>query len=467
MSPAHAPRGNTARSKAGQLFDRVGRSRPIPGNAVSFQHDPAAAYDVMLEAIDSARSWIHFDNYIIRDDRTGERFASALAARARDGVAVRLLSDWLGSFGTSRRFWRRLRAAGVEVRLFNPPQLGLLANLSRNHRKLVVADGRVAVTGGICIGDEWVGDAARGALPWRDSSVRIEGPAAAALDRAFARVWAACGPALPEGELAGEVEAAGEAEVRVLEGEPRRSRLGRVVVLNLASASRRVWITDAYLVAPAALAEALADAARDGVDVRILVPGSSDLPLIRNLTRIGYRPLLAAGVRIFEWSGPMLHAKTSVADGRWVRIGSTNLNWSSLLGNWELDVIIEHPDAAAEMERVFRRDLARSAEVQLRPPRATGALGELLPAGLAIGTPPEAPPSHVPGPRERRRRHLVALGAVVASARRGLYGTTALILLALSVLAFVVPKVVGILFGLLSLGLALLAARGALQAHRP
>lgn len=463
----HQPRGTADRSKAGQLFDRVGRGRPIPGNAVSFQHDPATAYDAMLEVIASARRWIHFDNYIIRDDRTGERFASALAARARDGLAVRLMTDWFGSFGTGRAFWRRLRDAGVEVRLFNPPQLGLLANLSRNHRKLVVADGQVAVTGGICIGDEWVGDAARGALPWRDSSVRIEGPAAAALDRAFARAWAACGTALPDEELAGEVEAAGDAEVRVLEGEPWRSRLSRVVVLNLASASQRVWITDAYLVAPSALAEALADAARDGVDVRILVPGSSDLPLVRNLTRIGYRPLLAAGVRIFEWGGPMLHAKTSVTDGRWVRIGSTNLNWSSLLGNWELDVIIEHPEAAAEMERVFRHDLAQSAEVGLRPPRAAGPLGELLPAGLAIGTPVEVPPAHVPGRRERRRRRLVALGAVVASARRGLYGTTALILLALSVLAFVVPEVVGILFGLLSLGLALLAARGALRAHRP
>lgn len=460
---AHPPRGTTDRSKAGRLFDRVGRGRPIPGNHVSFQHDPAAAYDAMLDVIASARRWIHFDNYIIRDDRTGRRFAEALAARARDGVAVRLISDWLGSFGTRRRFWNDLRRAGVEVRLFGPPTWDLVANLSRNHRKLVVADGAVAVTGGICIGDEWAGEPTRGQLPWRDSTVRIAGPAATALDRAFARVWARCGPPLDEAELIADVPAAGTAEVRVLDGEPGRSRLGRLVLLNLASATDRVWITDAYLVAPSTLTEALADAVRDGVDVRILVPGSSDLPLVRNLTRIGYRTLLGAGVRIYEWGGPMLHAKTAVTDGRWVRIGSTNLNWSSLLGNWELDVIIEDAKAAAEMEQVFRRDLAQSAEVSARPIRAPGRLGEILPAALQLEAPEHLPPNHVPGRRERRRRRWVALGAVAASARLGLFGTVALLLFGLAVLAFIAPRLMGFLLGVLSLTLAFLAVRGAVR----
>lgn len=462
MTDAPAPRGLGDRSKAGRLFDRVARSRPIPGNRVSFQHDPDTAYRVMLEVIASATRWVHFDNYIFRDDRTGRRFAEALAARARDGVAVRVMTDWLGSFTTGRRFWRRLRDAGVEVRIFGPPRLNPLANLARNHRKLVVADGADAVTGGMCIGDEWSGDPERGRMPWRDTMVRIEGPAAVALDRAFGRVWSAAGPPLPESELLHDTPEVGEAEVRVLEGEPGRSRVGRIVMLNLASATTRVWITDAYLVAPSMLVESMGDAVRDGVDVRVLVPSSSDLPFVRNLTRIGYRPLLAAGVRIFEWNGPMLHAKTSVADGRWVRVGSTNLNWSSLLGNWELDVIIEHPAAAAEMELTFRRDLARSSEVLVRPPRAPGRLRELLPDALAITEPEEEPPPHLPGLRERRRRGLVALGAVLASARRGLWGSAALVLLGLGVLAFVLPRAVGILFGVLSLTLALLAGRGAL-----
>lgn len=450
------------RSKAGRLFDRVGRGRPIPGNDVSFQHDPETAYEVMLGVIAGATRWVHFDNYIFRDDRSGQRFADALAERARAGVPVRVMTDWVGSFGTGRRFWRRLRAAGVEVRIFGPPRWNPLANLSRNHRKLVVADGVDAVTGGVCIGDEWVGDPARGRQPWRDTMVRVRGPAAVAMDRAFARTWAAAGAPLPEEELLHDAPAAGPAEVRVLEGEPGRSRLGRLVMLNLASATDRVWITDAYLVAPSLLVEAMADAVRDGVDVRVLVPGTSDLPLVRNLTRIGYRSLLRAGVRIFEWNGPMLHAKTSVADGRWVRVGSTNLNWSSLLGNWELDLIIEHPAAAAEMERVFRRDLAHSSEVVIRPARRPARRGDARPGALALQPPEEALPDHRPGLRERRRRGLVALGAVLGSARRGLWGTAAVVLLGLGALAFVLPRAVGILFGLLSLGLAILAGRGAL-----
>jgi cardiolipin synthase A/B len=458
-----APRNVGQRSKAGRLFDRVARSRPIPGNLVTFQHDPATAYEAMLEVIVAARRWVHFDNYIFRDDRIGQRFADALAERATAGVAVRVMTDWLGSFGTSRRFWNRLRDAGVEVRIFGPPSWSLVSNLSRNHRKLVVADGAVAMTGGVCIGDEWLGDPERGQLPWRDSTVRIAGPAAVALDQAFAQTWAVCGSALPDDEQLHETPKVGDAEVRVLAGEPGRSRLSRIAMLNLATATDRVWITDAYMVAPSALTEALNDAVRDDVDVRILVPGTSDLPVVRNLTRIGYRPLLEAGVRIFEWSGPMLHAKTAVTDGRWVRIGSTNLNWSSLLRNWELDVIIEHPAAAAELERVFRRDLAQSAEVQVRAVRAPGRIKRLLPAALALGAPEDPPPHHQPGRLERRRRRLIALGAVVASARRGLFGTVAIILLGLAILAFVLPRAVGVLFGLLSLVLALLAGRGAFR----
>ena len=458
------PRGGAFdRSKTGRMFDRVARERPIPGNRVTLQHDAPAGLEAMLTVIASARRWVHFDNYIIRDDQTGERFAAALMAQARAGVPVRVLTDWLGSFGTSRRYWRRLREAGVEVRLFGPPTFRLLNNLSRNHRKLVVADGVDAVTGGICIGDEWAGDPASERLAWRDSAVRIEGPAAAALDHAFARIWARAGSPLPETELVTEVPAAGSAEVRVLAGEPGRSRLGRMTLLVLAGATHRTWLTDAYMVAPRLLVDALADAARDGVDVRILVPGSSDLPLIRNLTRIGYRDLLASGVRIFERGGPMLHAKSAVTDGRWVRLGSTNLNWSSLLGNWELDVIIEDAEAAAEMERTFRRDLDQSAEVILRPARAPGPLRRILPKALALTAPEEPPPAHQPGRRERRKRRLVAVLTLVASARRWLFGTGAVVLLGFAILAFVAPRVVGLFFGLLSLVLALLVGRKVLD----
>lgn len=463
MSSERVPRALPERSKPGRMFDRVGRGRPIPGNHVTLLHDAADALDEMLALIASAERWIHFDNYIFRDDATGHRFADALMERARSGVVVRVLTDWLGSFGTGRKFWNRLRAAGIEVRLFGPPRLRApLTFLSRNHRKVVIADGARSITGGICIGDEWAGVPARALLPWRDSAVRIDGPAATVLDRAFGRVWAACGSPLPADELATEVAPAGEAKVRILAGEPGLSRMGRMAALVLAGAANRVWITDAYMVAPRSIAEAMADAARDGVDVRLLVPGSSDLPFIRNLTRTGYRSLLAAGVRIFEWSGPMLHSKTTVTDSMWVRIGSTNLNWSSLIGNWELDVVIEDPKVAAEMEGAFRRDLEASAEVLSRPVRAPEAFQRVLPAALDITQPHQTLPLHSPGWHERNQRRLVTLRAVVTSARRGLFGSAAIILLVVGALALLAPRVTGFLLGAGSLLLAALAVRGAL-----
>ena len=178
----------------------------------------------------------------------------------------------------------------------------------------------------------------------------IQGPAAAVLDQTFVNVWELTGAEVPLDQVAGVVEPVGDADVRVISGEPGRERAYRVIELLTAGSVERLWITDAYLVAPPRLFQALRDSARDGVDVRLLVPGSSDLPLIRNLSRIGYRDLLRSGVRIYEWDGPMLHAKTIMCDNRWVRIGSSNLNPSSLLGNYELDVLIEDAGLADAME---------------------------------------------------------------------------------------------------------------------
>ena len=289
----------------------------------------------MLEVIAGATRWIHFENYIIRS-RLGRLAFRRGARRPRAGGcsrpgAVRLAS---ASFATPRSYWRYLREAGVEVRPFHPlAPVDLVTNFSRNHRKLVVADGSRAVMGGLCIGCEWTGEdmraASRGAI--RRSTSRDRRP------RCWTRPSRAPGSVAggepPDEDVAGRVTPQGDAEVRVISGEPGRERAYRVIELLAAGSIERLWITDAYLVAPPRLFQALRDAARDGVDVRLLVPGSSDLPLVRNLSRIGYRDLLRSGVRIFEWDGPMLHAKTIMADGRWVRVGSSNLNPSSLLGN--------------------------------------------------------------------------------------------------------------------------------------
>src|SRR5947209_14717989 len=165
----------------------------------------------------------------------------------------------------------------------------------------------------------------------------MRGSAVPALDRAFGRVWRRAGAPLPPDELVGSVDAAGGCTARVVEGVPGGARIYRAVQLLAAGAAQRLWITDAYLIPPAPLYASLLDAARDGVDVRLLVPGTSDVPVVRNFTRVGYRELLRAGVRVFEYQGPMLHAKTLVADRRWARVGSSNLNVSSLLTNYELE----------------------------------------------------------------------------------------------------------------------------------
>ena len=438
-------------------INRAAAARPVPGNRVTLLVDGASTYDAMLAQIATARQWVHLENYIIRDDGVGHRFAEALSAKARDGVAVRVLYDWLGSFGTSRRFWRDLRRAGVEVRSFNPPHLvQVFANLSRNHRKLLVTDGAAAITGGQCIGDEWIGNPGRGLAPWRDTGVEIVGPAATALDGAFETTWRASGGDLPAAENRASVPEAGNAAVRVVVGEPGRERAYRTLEYLTAGSLERLWITDAYLVPPPRLFQALVDAAQDGADIRLLVPGTSDIAVVRNVTRIGYRRLLRAGIRIYEWEGPMLHAKTMVADGRWARIGTSNLNASSLLGNYEVDVLIEDTGFAQEMEALFRRDLDQSLEVERRI-RGRGRFQQVLPTGLHRRRSGPVPAHRARAPRQFRGRAAVAARTLVSAARRSVYGPLSLILVVLGTLFLVLPRTTAYAFGLVCVWFALAA----------
>ncbi|MEO8088998.1 MAG: phospholipase D-like domain-containing protein [Gemmatimonadales bacterium] len=445
-------------------ISRAAGGRPVPGNQVSLLIDGPNTYRAMLDAIAGAQRWVHFENYIIRSDAAGWRFAELLAARAREGVQVRVLYDWLGSIGTARSFWTYLRKAGAEVRAFHPPQLvDVLANVSRNHRKLVVADGSRAVLGGLCIGCEWTGESHIGGQPWRDTAVDIHGPAAAVLDQTFGTAWELTGSEIPPEQRAGVGEPAGSADVRIISGEPGRERAYRVIELLAAGSVERLWITDAYLVAPPRLFQALRDAARDGVDVRLLVPGSSDLPLIRNLTRIGYRDLLRSGVRIYEWDGPMLHAKTIICDDRWVRVGSSNLNTSSLLGNYELDALIEDPALAHAMEAQFRRDVARSSEVASRPVRGPRRISQALPAILTHQTPTEGAETYQRSGWEARHRAALVLRAIASNARRSVFGPISAIFLVLGLLFVALPRQSAYVLAILCAWFALGAAREAFR----
>jgi len=452
-----------ARSETARAIDRAAASRPIPGNRVVLLQDGPEAYAAMFEVIASATRFIHFENYIIRSDATGWQFAEVLAARAKAGIQVRVLYDWFGCLATRRRLWQFLRAAGCEVRCFNPPSpLHLLRAISRDHRKLVVADGARAVMGGLCIGDEWAGDPAKGIAPWRDTAVRIDGPAGQALDLAFRKLWGLAGPSLPEEEQAATIDAAGEASIRVVIGVPGRERAYRVIEYLAAGCRRRLWIVDAYLVPPPRLLEVLGLAERDGVDIRLLLPGASDVPFVRNLTRIGYRDMLRAGLRIFEWSGPMIHAKTMVADGQWTRVGTSNLNAWSLIGNYELDVVIEDAGVAQAMEQQFRRDIGSSVEVVREPRRAPGALSRVMPSRLAQRGAPE-PEAARRGRRELRARTVVAARRLASGAFKSLFGPISAVLVVLGLLAVGFPTIMGYAFGVLCLWLATAAA---LQAWR-
>jgi cardiolipin synthase len=283
---------------------------------------------------------------------------------------------------TASSFWDRLRDAGVEVRCYNPPSLDApFGWLSRDHRKLIVVDGEIGFITGLCIGEMWTGQPERKIEPWRDTGISVQGPAVAEIDRAFAQVWAMMGRPIPEDEVTATnapLEVGG-VSMRIVATVPATAGMFRVDQLVAALARHRVWLTDAYFAGTTTYVQALNAAARDGVDVRLLVPGSTDIPVVRSLTRTGYRSLLEAGVRVFEWNGAMLHAKTAVADGRWARVGSTNLNLSSWLGNCELDAVIEDEAFAGEMEAMYLEDLTNSTEIVLtskrkvRVPRDPGA----------------------------------------------------------------------------------------------
>jgi cardiolipin synthase A/B len=360
---------------ANQVFSRTSGAPLCEGNHVVLLKDAAENYPAWIQAIDAARRTIHFEMYIIHDDAQGTLFAEALLRKAREGVQVRVLYDWMGGFGkTSRAFWNRLRAGAVDVRCYNPPRFDRpLGWLSRDHRKTIVIDSAVAFVTGLCVGQAWAGQPARHLDPWRDTGIAVRGPAVADVEAAFAEAWAVAGAPLPASALGPPCPPQGDVPLRVVATVPNTAGLFRIDQLVAAMARHRLWLTDAYYAGTAPYVNALRAAARDGVDVRLLVPGASDIPLVRLFSRAGYRPLLEAGIRVYEWNGSMIHAKTAVADTRWARVGSTNLNVASWLGNRELDVIVEHEPFAREMEEMFLRDLANATEVVLRRNRVRAA----------------------------------------------------------------------------------------------
>ncbi len=390
--------GGLARRFADRALSRMAGAPLIPGNSISLLRNAEENYPAWMEAIRSAKRFIHFETYFFRSDSVGLQFAQLLEQKAREGVKVRLIYDWFGDRGSaSWFFWRRLRKAGVEVRCFRPPRLDdPIESLSRDHRKIIIVDRTIAFVSGLCVGQAWVGDKARDLAPWRDTGLSIQGPAVCEVDRSFRRMWNTLDRRHPVEDLRQRQSAqpAGDVALRIVPGEPGQGGLYRVDLLMAAMARKSIWLTDAYFFANPAYIQSLRAAAQDGVDVRLLLPQTSDIPVVRAMSRAGYRTLLEAGVRIFEWNGSMLHAKTAVVDDRWSRIGSTNLNIASWVGNYEMDVVVENHNFGLLMQEMYLDDLENATEIvltgrarvrpkELRRPRRRGKGGARHSAGRA------------------------------------------------------------------------------------
>lgn len=347
------------------------------GNRVTLLRDGPATFDAMVELIDAATTTIELESYIFRSDDVGRRMGDALVRAVTRGVSARLQIDWIGSRGTSQKFLRALRTAGVQLAVFNPPGFRRwMGMVPRDHRKLLVVDDSIGITGGLGVGREWTtGVQKLHRSRWRDTAVKIDGPAAHDMVQAFDRMWhravgserrgshrflrrkargAHLDPATDEPALVG-----------IIEGEPLRLRVSRALQIQAISAKRSIWIATAYFTPSPSEIEALNGAARDGVDVRILVPSRNDHPWVSLLARRFYRRLLTNGVRIWEWRGEMMHAKTAVVDGHWVRVGSTDFNPLGVAINYELDAVIEDKNLGADAEQMFLADLEESREVTL------------------------------------------------------------------------------------------------------
>jgi cardiolipin synthase len=352
----------------------------VEGNSVTLLRDGAEAFPPMLAAIEGARAQVLVEMYWFDSDRIGRRFAEALkAARAR-GCEVAVVYDSLGSITADGGMFQELRDHGVLVRDWNPvapwrQRFAADRLTRRNHRKLVIVDGSIAFTGGFNFADRWLPEAEGPA--WREDAVQLKGPVLASLFAAFQETWTRSGgpplhPLTTPDPIGGQ-----RVQVLAQAQSIERREISRAYRRRIEAATARAWITNAYFVPDGRVVRALRRAAKRGVDVRILVPRHSDIPMTRFASRARWETLLRAGVRIFEWQHSILHSKSAVIDGTWSTLGSFNLDYISFNFNMELNVAIEDPEFGNTMEQSFQRDLTNSTEIRLEDFRHR-PLGEQL-----------------------------------------------------------------------------------------
>jgi cardiolipin synthase len=357
------------------LEQAVNDSPLILGNKVTLLQDGAATYPAMFAAIRGARDHVNLETFIFEDDEIGQQFANLLLERQAQGVQVNVIYDSVGGLSTPAAFFERLRQGGVAVLEFNP--VNPLASQApwrlnnRDHRKLLVVDGRVAFIGGINVSSVYssgsvarrAGKTDEKASAWRDTDVQIEGPVVAELQKLFMETWAKQhGPPLAPKEYFPVLKPEGKEIVRAIGSTPDDpySLIYLTLISAIGNAERNVYLTIAYFVPDPQLLKSLTDAAARGVDVRLILPSHSDSEVTFQAGRSHYSGLLEAGVRIYERRGAVLHSKTAVIDGVWSCVGSSNIDWRSFLDNDEVNVVVLGREFAQQMEKMFAADLAAS-----------------------------------------------------------------------------------------------------------
>ena len=360
------------------VIESVTESPLTKGNKVTLLADGQAAYAAMFKAIENAKNHINLETFIIEDDAVGRKFSDLLLQKQVEGVQVNLIFDSVGSYSTPAPFSQRMRDRGIQVAEFNPVNPlkahghWLLAH--PDHRKILIIDGKVAIAGGINISSVYSSRLSgsrkvEGApLPWRDTDVQIEGPAVAEFQKLFFDTWQKQkGTKFTERKYFPDLKEEGNALVRVVGSTPgQNNRITFIVYVSaITFAEHSVHLTNAYLIPDHQILDAFTDAARRGVDVKIIVPSTSDSSMAINAARYNYSELLKAGVKIYECHNALLHAKTAVIDGVLSTGGFTNVDFWSLLSDVEVNVVILSHEFAMDMEKMFARDLAESDQIQL------------------------------------------------------------------------------------------------------
>lgn len=352
----------------------------VTGNRARLLVDGPQTHEAMFAAIEQAKHSIELETYILESGSVGERLAAALVRKRAQGVRVRVLYDAVGSLTTESSYFDRIRAQGIGLCTFNPVKptqanKDLTLN-NRDHRKILVVDRRIAFTGGVNISGVYAsgsfGSARRAPAEdlkkdgWRDTHIELHGPVVDSLLKLFDDAWAKQHCEGPEPSRAlPPPQPAGNEVMRVIAQDPQadRNEFYVEVLSAIGHAEEHAWLTFGYFVPDPQTIDALKSAAMRGVDVRILVPGQSDVWLTLYAGRSHYADLLAAGVRIYERQNAVLHAKTAVVDGVWSTVGSSNLDWRSFVHNFEVNVVVLGPETASQLRTLFQRDLGASKEI--------------------------------------------------------------------------------------------------------